>query len=110
MHSHGRSVQKKMTSLFFSKFAMQELDDAANFYEMEFEGLGQSFKDEVEKAVLRIAEYPEAWPVEWGDIRKSMLHKFPYTLHYSFEKDHVVILAVAHQHRKPDYWIDREYK
>ena len=49
-----------MTSLFFSKYAMQELDDAASFYEIEFEGLGQSFKDEVKKVVLRIAEYPEA--------------------------------------------------
>lgn len=64
MHSHGKSVQKKMTSLFFSKYAMQELDDAANFYEMEFEGFGQSFKEEVKRAVLRIAGYTEVWPVE----------------------------------------------
>ena len=53
-----------MTSLFFSKYAMQELDDAANFYEMEFEGFGQSFKEEVKRAVLRIAGYIEVWPVE----------------------------------------------
>jgi len=37
-----------------------------------------------------------------------MLNKFPYKLLYSIEKDHVFIIAVAHLHRKPDYWIDRE--
>ena len=26
---------------------------------------------------------------------------------YSLEKDHLYIIAIAHQHRKPNYWIDR---
>ena len=26
---------------------------------------------------------------------------------YSIEMDHVFIIAVAHQHRNPDYWVDR---
>jgi plasmid stabilization system protein ParE len=74
---------------------------------MEFIGLGHSFKEEVKKAISRIAEYPEAWPVVRGDIRKYLIHKFPYNLLYSIEKEHIVVVAVAHQHRKPDYWIDR---
>lgn len=27
---------------------------------------------------------------------------------YAIEKDHVFIIAVAHQHRQPDYWVDRD--
>ena len=85
-----------------------ELDDAINFYELEFEGLWQKFKQEVRKTLDRICEYPNAWSIEKGDIRKYLLHKFPYKLLYSIEKKHIFIIAVAHQHRKPDYWIDRD--
>ena len=89
----------------FSKLAKQELDDAANYYEMEFKGLGLRFREEVKKAIVRILEYPEAWSVERGEIRRCLLHTFPYKILYSIEKDHIFIIAVAHQHRKPDYWI-----
>ncbi|MFT5114733.1 MAG: hypothetical protein ACI8P9_004073 [Parasphingorhabdus sp.] len=79
--------------IVFAKLAKHELDDAADFYETEFDGLGKRFMFEVKAAVLR--------------IRKCLLHKFPYKLLYSIELDHILILAVAHQHRKPGYWANR---
>ena len=94
--------------VFFSKYAQQELEDAALFYEFEYAGLGKKFKEEVRKAAIRISEYPKAWSVERGEVRKCLLHKFPYKLLYSIEEDHIFIIAVAHQHREPNYWIDRE--
>ena len=94
--------------IIFSKYAKLELEGATHFYELEYKGLGQRFKEEVKKAAIRISEYPRAWSVERGDVRKCLLHKFPYKLLYSIETDHVFVIAVAHQHRKPDYWIDRE--
>lgn len=91
----------------FSTFAQQELDDAVLYLGLEFDGLGERFKLEVKAAVSRIARYPLAWSVERGEVRKYLLHKFPYKLLYSIEPDHIFIIAVAHQHRRPDYWIDR---
>jgi len=35
------------------------------------------------------------------------MHKFPYKILYSVERDHLLVIAIAHQHRRPDYWIDR---
>lgn len=96
-----------MMKVIFSNYAKLELEDATYFYELEFTGLGRRFKEEIKKAVKRISEYPKAWPIERGDIRKYLLHKFPYKLLYSIEVDHIFIIAVSHQHRKPDYWIDR---
>lgn len=92
----------------FSKYARQELNDAVRYYELEYEGLGRKFKEGVKKAALRISVYPKAWSVERGDIRKCLLHSFPYKLLYAIEADHIFIIAVAHQHRKPDYWIGRK--
>ena len=93
--------------VIFSKLARQELDTATRYYEVEFQGLGNQFRDEVKKAAIRITEYPQAWSVECGDVRKCLLHKFPYKLLYSIEEDHIFIIAVAHQHRRPDFWIER---
>ena len=92
--------------VIFSKYAKQELNDAVHYYELEYEGLGRKFREEVKKAVNRISEYPKAWSVERGDVRKCLLHKFPYKLLYSIEENHIFVIAVAHQHRKPDYWIE----
>lgn len=92
--------------VIFSTFARQELEEAVHYYELEYSGFGKKFKEEVKKGISRIIEYPEAWSIERGEIRKCLLHKFPYKLLYSIESDHIFIIAVAHQHRRPDYWVD----
>jgi hypothetical protein len=48
-----------------------------------------------------------AFPVERGDIRRITLTRFPYKLLYSIEPDCLYVIAIAHQHRKPDYWVGR---
>lgn len=93
--------------VIFTGLAKQELEDAVRFYELEYSGLGRKFKEEVRKAALRIAAYPEGWSIERGNVRKCLLHKFPYKLLYAVDENHILIIAVAHQHRKPDYWFDK---
>jgi plasmid stabilization system protein ParE len=91
--------------IIFSSLAKQEMEDATRFYELELPGLGRQFRQEVKEAALRICAYPEGWSKEKGEIRKCLLHRFPYKLLYSIEQDHIFIIAVAHLHRRPDYWV-----
>ena len=91
----------------FNELAVMEMNDAIAYYELQYSGLGAAFKVEIKKAVNRIIKYPKAWPIVDEDIRKYILHKYPYNVYYSLEKDHLYIIAIAHQHRKPNYWIDR---
>ena len=93
--------------IVFSELAKYELDDAVSFYELEVPGLGTRFKYEVKQSIQRIKRYPEAWPIERGEIRKCFMTVFPFKILYSIEKDHIFVIALAHQHRKPDYWIER---
>jgi hypothetical protein len=37
-----------------------------------------------------------------------ILSRFPYKLLYSVETDCIYIIAVAHLHRAPDYWVERD--
>ena len=94
--------------VIFTRIARQELEDAVRYYELEYSGLGHRFKEEVRRAALRMAEHPQAWSIEQGDVRKCLLLKFPYKLMYSVEEDHILIIAVAHHHRKPAYWVGRD--
>lgn len=95
-----------MMRAVFSELARRELDDATIFLEVQNFGLGRRFRTEILSAVRRIQSFPQAWPIERPDIRKCVIRRFPYKILYSIEADHIFIIAIAHQHRHPDYWVD----
>ncbi len=73
--------------VIFTKIAKDELEDASDYYEIEPPGLGKRFKNEVKASISRIRQYPKAWAVERGEIRKCLLHTFPYKVLYSIENN-----------------------
>lgn len=91
----------------FLEVAEIELDQAISWYESQAPGLGGAFLIEVLSAVERVSSYPDAWhPLEEG-LRRCRLNRFPYGLIYAVENSDILVLAVAHLHRKPGYWRDR---
>lgn len=93
--------------LEFSIEAKAEFDDGQRFYERQVPGLGARFRADVRAALARLRRWPLAAPVERGEIRRILLSRFPYKLLYSIEAEIIYIIAVAHLHRAPDYWVDR---
>ncbi len=89
------------------EIARREYDEAKEFYEIEQPGLGTQFERQIRPSLLRIQQYPQAWPPERKESRRYMVHKFPYKILYSIQDEIIVVLAFAHLHRQPDYWIDR---
>jgi ParE toxin of type II toxin-antitoxin system, parDE len=91
----------------FLDIAAIELDEAIRWYNAQAPGLGDAFLVEVLAAVHRITIYPEAWhPLDDG-VRRCRLTRFPYGLIYAIDNSDILVLAVAHLHREPDYWRDR---
>jgi len=88
--------------------AKQELDDAIEYYNLQVKDLGKHFKQEIKSALKRIQNFPYAWSEVESEMRKCVLHKFPYNIYYSIQKNKIIILAIAHHHQKPNYWIDRK--
>ena len=89
--------------------AAAELDDAIYYYENELPGLGRRFLNEVLLAFSRIADFPDAYPLLTAKNRRCLLAKFPYGIlyHYDSLADEVLVLAIGHLHRKPDYWLSQ---
>lgn len=94
-------------NIVFDPLALAEMEDASEFYDVKSPGLGERFKKEIKRGLKLIRDHPEAWAKENKDLRRYLLHAFPYKIIYSIEPEYIYIVAVAHCHRQPDYWIDR---
>jgi toxin ParE2 len=71
------------------------------------DGLGDSFLIEVLNAIERINRFPLAWHPFSSNTRRCQLHRFPYGIIYQITDTEILIVAIAHLHRKPDYWKER---
>ena len=96
-----------MKRLTFLLPAEQEMTEAAAYYEARADGLGKTFLDRVQSAVQALVENPAACPFIRGPVRRKLVARFPYGVLYRDDPDEIVILAVMHLRRQPDYWVDR---
>jgi plasmid stabilization system protein ParE len=69
--------------------------------------LGTRLLTEVISAVEYIEEFPELAALGEHSVRRKVLARFPYSILYMIQQGELIILAVAHQSRRPNYWIDR---
>ena len=91
----------------FLRPAEVEFEEAARYYNCWQKGLGNRFVKEVRKAISRITDFPEAWPSVSLGARRCLVNRFPYGIIYQIRDDKILILAVMHLSRKPDYWRNR---
>ncbi|MDA1277596.1 MAG: type II toxin-antitoxin system RelE/ParE family toxin [Verrucomicrobia bacterium] len=87
--------------------AADEFDDATANYEDRQAGLGRRFRDEVDHHIGWIVEHADVPRLRSGGYRRVNLKAFPYYVAYLRTGETVWILAIAHGHREPEYWIDR---
>ncbi|PRM99505.1 type II toxin-antitoxin system RelE/ParE family toxin [Aliarcobacter cryaerophilus] len=93
--------------VLFLELAEQEFYDSQEYYEEHQTNLGNKFTSEVYNALKRIQKFPSMFIKVKKDIRKCIINKFPFNILYSIEGDIILVIAIAHHHRNPDYWIDR---
>jgi plasmid stabilization system protein ParE len=88
----------------FHPEAEAELVAAARYYEDHAENLGFDFLIAVRRTYSRLAEFPESGHSFGRRLRRVLVPGFPYGLIYRAEADRILIVAVAHLHRRPGYW------
>lgn len=89
--------------------ALVELQEAASFYtDSANRELGMAFVAEFEQAVNAILGNPRMGALFRGTRRRYVLRRFPYTVIYQISIDELRVIAVAHQRRRPGYWVRRK--
>jgi plasmid stabilization system protein ParE len=70
---------------------------------------GQELLDATREARRTIAAMPNAWPPVQGwnrqpTVRRKGVAGFPYAIVYYVTESEIVIVAYAHEKRRPGYW------
>lgn len=98
-----------MKPLVINDEAADELDEAIHYYENKCPGIGLNLSVRVSEAFQRIQRNPQLYPFhKETKVQKCFVRRFPYTVFYLELDEHVVVIAVAHRKRRPDYWKFRQ--
>jgi plasmid stabilization system protein ParE len=90
--------------IVFRRAAKSEFEDAAVWYDEQRTGLGEEFIIEIEQAVANAAAAPQRYPVVFGDIRRTVARRFPFSVYFRVRRNDLVVLAVFHGRRNPIVW------
>lgn len=95
-------------SFSFHPKAERELNRAIEYYENIESGFGYDFATEVYTAIKRCVNFPKAWTTLEGDVRRSLVNRYPYGILYSIEDNgDLFIISVMNLNREPDFWKNR---
>lgn len=87
--------------------AVVEAATAAEWYATRSATAAAGFEAELAEAESAIHMLPNAWhPYDHG-TRRYLLRRYPFGVVYRVERTRILIVAVAHGHRRPGYWRDR---
>ncbi len=84
-----------------------DIQAAAVWHEDQQPGLGVRFLAELDLVFGRIEENPLQFPLLKSEVRRALLHRFPYGVYFLTESHELKVLAVLHLHRQPDVWKSR---
>ena len=74
---------------------------------VKVEGLGKRFRRAAEAVFLKAGETPEHGKTGVGGTRRMLVKGFPFSVVYLESENEVMVYAVAHLSRSPDYWMGR---
>jgi len=94
--------------LVWQSYARAELHEAVRYYrDNAGYSIAGDFRDAAVRTAERLCERPEIGQRISHNARRIPLRDYPYSLIYRVEASSVVIVALAHQLRRPGYWVGR---
>jgi plasmid stabilization system protein ParE len=81
--------------------AEDDMMSAYEWYEEQREGLGLQFMEEVSIVIDAAQSAPRRFPVTFRNLRRALVHRFPYGVFFVANSDAIVVTAVMHLARDP---------
>jgi len=88
----------------FRRAARREFDDAVDRCDEQRPGLGEEFILEIDHAVANAAAAPERYPIVFGDVRRTVARRFPFSVYFRVRRDSMVVPSVFDGRRNPAIW------
>jgi plasmid stabilization system protein ParE len=96
--SHGLVVRPE---------ALEEIADAAAWYDGRATGLSADFLRALDSTLASVRRNPRQYPVIRNDLRRALLRRFPYSVVYTATDEEIVVVARAHWRQDPRHWYKR---
>lgn len=96
-----------MKQVIFRSEARRDVLDAYRWYEDRSPGLGLRFRDVLDDTVTRIRQNPRGYQMLFRELRRALLHGFPYGVFFKDHEEVVIVVAVLHTRRDPNTWKSR---
>ncbi len=93
--------------LLILEIAEDEISEAFDWYEQKVAGLGAEFAEELNLTLSNIITDPFLSNEVYSSFRRALLNRFPYKIWYEIEDDIIVVWAVVHVKRHPNFWKKR---
>lgn len=87
--------------------AQREFLKEVIYYNEQASGLGAAFVREIEEATARALAFPEAGSLATKNTKRVFVKRFPFSVVYRPDREGIVVFAVAHHSRQPEYWVSR---
>jgi len=95
-------------SYYFHPAAEVEHLESIAYFESKRAGLGASYLAEFEIIMDTVCEAPHRYPIDKPpDVKRIRMKRFPFTVLFRESSGTVQVLAVAHNRRRPQYWLGR---
>ncbi|WP_370687709.1 type II toxin-antitoxin system RelE/ParE family toxin [Pedobacter deserti] len=89
--------------------ALDDIREAASWYDEQSNGLGSRFKDVVIAHINRLKRSASIYAIRYDDVRCLLIKKFPFIVHFSINEETrtITIYAVFHTSLNPEIWKKR---
>jgi plasmid stabilization system protein ParE len=88
--------------------ARRDYDESFAWYAERSDSAAARFATAIDDAFGRIAAAPDQFAAIDAVHRECLVNRFPFRVVYRIEAHRVLVVAVAHAKRRPNYWANRE--
>ncbi|MDB4680085.1 type II toxin-antitoxin system RelE/ParE family toxin [Planctomycetaceae bacterium] len=96
-----------MTSVIVTSAAEKDFTDSLCWYAKQSLAIAEDFDREFGRVVQELHHDPERFPLSDEKHRFVIIQRFPFQVIFRRDGTKVVIIALAHASRSPNYWSDR---
>ena len=96
-----------MANVIICSAAEVDYSESLTWYAERSTETANDFDAEFDLAISIIAGDPERYPMCDSRHRYFLLRRFPFRIIYRIVASDIVVIAVAHGSRTPDYWAER---
>jgi len=95
--------------IFIDSDALQDIQDATDWYNEQLPGLGSRFQKQVKSQINSLKKNAGAYTVRYKDVRCMLIKRFPFLVHFTLSEiqKNVEVFAVLHTSRNPRIWSER---